>query len=75
MNAMSHIEVVNEASACIRMETTIMLRSEVTGLNRIINDPALHEVTKTIARAMLDAALVELERREAASGVARETRT
>ena len=71
MNAMSHIEVVNEAAACIRMETTVMLRAEAQFLTSLIAGYPDHSKTP-IARAMLDAVLVELERREAASGVARE---
>jgi hypothetical protein len=66
MIARTHIDVVNEAAACVRMESDAMLRMEVRGLTTMIENGNLSGVATPIARAMLDMVLKEIERREKA---------
>ena len=68
MENMSHRDAINEAASLVRMESDTMLRSEVRVLNELI---AKHPDNTTLARAMLDMVMLEIERREALKGVAR----
>ena len=73
MEHLSHRDAINEAHSLVRMESDTMLRSEVRCLSDLI---AKHEAiggTEMVglARAMLDVVLLEIEKRDAAKGVAR----
>jgi hypothetical protein len=68
MDHLSHRDAINEAHCLVRMESDTMLRSEVRVLNELI---VKHPDKTDLARAMLDMVMREIERRDAAKGVAR----
>ena len=65
---LTHRDAINEAHCLVRMESDTMLRSEVRVLNELI---VKHPDKTDLARAMLDMVMREIERRDAAKGVAR----
>ena len=65
---LTHRDAINEAHCLVRMESDTMLRSEVRVLNELI---VKHPYKADLARAMLDMVMREIERRDAAKGVAR----